>query len=113
MEIGFSKTNSAKSIPVNNKPILGIQFLLSGLGLRAVRVLYEDGFQSPWLGKFPSNGWIGTVLGNDLKALRVLADVSDWYPARPTLIMTNSINPGPPYSSYSLPFGFKQHCCKQ
>lgn len=74
--IGFRRESGgeALSIPVAHRDVLGVQFSLGRFGLRGIRVLYEDGTRSPWLGE-PSSCWIGVTYGRDLSRLRVVADV--------------------------------------
>lgn len=62
------------SIPVADREVRGVQFSLGRFGLRGIRVLYEDGTRSPWLGE-KSSCWIGVAHGRDLSRLRVISDV--------------------------------------
>lgn len=76
-ELGFNKTEDVLTVSLEKKPIRGVQFYASSLGIRRVRILYTDKSSSAWLGRWsPHSGWVGTVLGDDLNALRVLSDVS-------------------------------------
>jgi hypothetical protein len=76
-ELGFNKTEDALTISLETKPIRGVQFYASSLGIRAVRILYMGKSSSAWLGRWlPHSGWVGTVLGNDLRTLQVRSDVS-------------------------------------
>jgi hypothetical protein len=68
--------NSTSSIPISRKPICGLQFALGRFGLQGVRVSYQDGSHSLWLGT-SSACWIGTVYSSDLSKLSVVKDVSD------------------------------------
>ncbi|KAG8156322.1 hypothetical protein KVR01_013774 [Diaporthe batatas] len=64
---------SGSHIPIAKKPIHGVQFALGTLGLRGIRISYEDGTSSPWLGE-SSSCWIGAVPCRDLSNLTVIAD---------------------------------------
>lgn len=64
----------ALSIPVADRDVRGVQFSLGRFGLRGIRVLYEDGTRSPWLGEM-SSCWIGFARGRDLSGLRVISNV--------------------------------------
>lgn len=45
-------------ITLTSPVIRGVRFALGRFGLRAIRVLYDDGSRSPWLGD-PSGCWFG------------------------------------------------------
>lgn len=68
-------TSSQSCIPIVSKAIRGVQFALGRFGLRGVRIWYENGSFSPWLGE-TEFCWIGTVRCCDLSSLRVITDVS-------------------------------------
>lgn len=61
-------------LPLPGAGVRGLQYALGEYGLRAVRILYQGGSCSTWLGD-PSSSWFGTVMGSDLKELNALADV--------------------------------------
>lgn len=76
---------SASRIPVASRAIRGLQFALGRFGLRGVRISYEDGSYSSWLGE-SSSRWVGTVRCYDLAQLNVVADVSPFsYPTHPSV----------------------------
>lgn len=64
-------------IPIGNRAVRGLQFALGRFGLRGVRISYEDGSYSSWLGE-SSSCWIGTVRCSDMSQLDVIADVSSF-----------------------------------
>lgn len=66
---------STAQVIVANKAVRGLQFALGRFGLRGVRISYEDGSFSPWLGD-PTSCWVGTVCCSDLSKLNVVANVS-------------------------------------
>lgn len=72
--IGFKEESGGEAITVADRDVRGVQFSLGRLGLRGIRVLYEDESHSPWLGE-PSCSWTGVAYGGDLSKLRVVADV--------------------------------------
>jgi hypothetical protein len=61
------------------RSIRGLRFALGVYGVRAIRLLYEDGSDSPWLGGL-SGCWIGSVYGNRIQILHILKDVSGYLP---------------------------------
>lgn len=67
---------STTQIPLANRSVRGLQFALGRFGLRGVRISYQDGSFSSWLGD-SSFCWLGTVLCSELSKLNVIADVSD------------------------------------
>lgn len=69
---------SGSYIPIAKKAVQGVQFALGRFGLRGIRISYEDGSSSPWLGE-PSSCWIGAVRCHDVSKLKVVADVSHRY----------------------------------
>lgn len=66
---------SSAQVIVADLTVRGLQFALGRFGLRGVRISYEDGSFSPWLGD-PSFCWVGTVRCSDLSKLNVVANVS-------------------------------------
>lgn len=62
-------------IDVANITIRGLQFALGWFGLRGIRISYEDGSFSPWLGDSTSC-WVGIVRCSDLSELNVVSNVS-------------------------------------
>lgn len=79
--------NPTSHIDIAHKEIRGLQFALGRFGLRGIRILYQDGTHSSWLGD-SSFCWIGIVYSSDLSKLNVIADVSDPYvPAQATLLL--------------------------
>lgn len=66
---------SGGSILLRGVGVRGMRFALHPYGLRAIRVLYDDGSMSPWLGSTNAS-WFGEVHGTDLSQLHVLRDVS-------------------------------------
>lgn len=62
-------------VTVASIAVRGLQFGLGRFGLRAVRISYEDGSFSPWLGD-PTSCWVGTVRCSDLSQLNVITNVS-------------------------------------
>ena len=82
---------SSPAISVESLPLRGIQYALGEFGLRALRVLYEDGSKSAWLGD-PSGCWYGIAVGQSLGNLSFLVDVSHAYPSvRPDGKMANPL----------------------
>lgn len=76
---------SASRVPVANRAVRGLQFALGRYGLRGVRISYQDGSYSSWLGEC-SSCWVGTVRCSDLSQLNVIADVSPFsYPTHPSV----------------------------
>lgn len=74
-EVGLDKRSSgALSIPVSQQQITGLRFALGKFGIRAIRILYDGGSKSPWLGD-PSGCWIGNVPGTKIRELHTTADV--------------------------------------
>lgn len=65
---------STAQVVVANIAIRGLQFALGRFGLRGVRISYEDGSFSPWLGD-PTFCWVGTVRCSDLSKLNVVINV--------------------------------------
>jgi hypothetical protein len=57
------------------QPIRGLRFALGVYGIRAIRLLYEDGSDSPWLGSL-FDCWIGSIYGTEIQMLHILKDVS-------------------------------------
>ena len=80
--IGYNRLDASfspsASIPVKSSPFRGVQYALGEFGLRGLRILYEDGTRSAWLGD-ASYCWYGTAEGRDFRMLRILADVSHVY----------------------------------
>lgn len=72
-EIGYNKDCRA-SIKTDNLNVRGLRFALGRYGLRAIRILYDNG-ASPWLG-CPEYCWYGEVYGTDLGRIWVFRDVS-------------------------------------
>lgn len=68
-------------IDVANKAVRGLQFALGWFGLRGIRIFYEDGSFSPWLGDSTSC-WVGIVRCSDLSELNVVSNVSYLEPMR-------------------------------
>lgn len=76
---------SASRVPIADRAVRGLQFALGRFGLRGVRISYEDGSYSSWLGE-SSSCWVGTVRCSDLSQLNVIADVSPFsYPTHPSV----------------------------
>lgn len=67
--------DSTSHIDIADKEIQGVQFALGRFGLRGVRVLYEGGTHSLWLGE-STFSWMGTIPCSDLSMLNVIKDVS-------------------------------------
>lgn len=72
-EIAFNE-RKGDFIEVKDIGFLGIRFALGTYGIRGLRVLYEDGSMSRWLGD-PRFSWFGEVYGTELRNLTVLRDV--------------------------------------
>lgn len=70
------KDQETPSLRILAKPdaIQGVGFVLGVYGLRAVRLLYQDGSKSAWLGG-PKRGAYGKIYGASPNLLRVLQDV--------------------------------------
>lgn len=66
---------SAAQVIIANIGIRGLQFALGRFGLRGIRISYEGGSFSPWLGD-PASCWVGTVRCSDLSKLNVVTNVS-------------------------------------
>ncbi|KAI7778154.1 hypothetical protein LA080_002580 [Diaporthe eres] len=64
---------STAQVIVANIAIRGLQFALGRFGLRGIRVSYEDGSFSPWLGD-PTSCWVGIVRCSDLSKLDVVTN---------------------------------------
>lgn len=60
---------------VSVQPLRGIKFAVGLYGIKALKLLYEDGSESDWLGKTTSS-YIGTFYATDITGLLVLQDVS-------------------------------------
>ena len=54
--------------------IRGIRFALDSFGIRAIRLLFSDQSESPWLGPHRFS-WYGEIHGNGLHRLQVIRDV--------------------------------------
>lgn len=74
-EVRLGGRDSGGSVTLRGVGVRGIRFALHSYGLRAIRVLYDDGSMSPWLGSTNAS-WFGEVHGTDLNKLCVLGDVS-------------------------------------
>lgn len=74
-EIGTGAQDWHHHISVANVKVNALQTSFGTHGLVAVRVLYEDGSKSPWVGGH-SRKWFRTCKGSDLKRMRVTFDVS-------------------------------------
>lgn len=72
-EIGFNE-GGGDFIDVRESCFFGVRFALGTYGIRALRVLYQDGSMSRWLGD-PRFSWFGEVYGADLRYLSVVRDV--------------------------------------
>ena len=59
---GEGNSEGLLSIQLLPGVITGLRFALGRFGLRAVRILYDDGSRSSWLGD-PSGCWFGNVIG--------------------------------------------------
>ncbi|KAJ3541729.1 hypothetical protein NM208_g4470 [Fusarium decemcellulare] len=59
---------SEPAIPIENKAVVGVRFVLALHGLSAISIIYEDGESSPWLGDW-GDGWYGSVYGPGLESL--------------------------------------------
>lgn len=66
---------STAQVSIANIAVRGLQFALGRFGLRGVRISYEDGSFSAWLGD-PTSCWMGTVRCSDLSKLNVITNVS-------------------------------------
>lgn len=74
-EVGFDRGgNGTLSIPVSRRQITGLRFALGRFGLRAIRILYDGGSKSVWLGD-PSGCWFGNVHGTRIRRLHTTANV--------------------------------------
>jgi hypothetical protein len=62
-------------ITLSDKPIEGVQYALGLYGVVALRVHYQDGSASAWLGHPPPK-WMKFVRGTNLQGLTVHSDVS-------------------------------------
>lgn len=62
-------------VDVANIAVRGLQFALGWFGLRGIRISYEDGSFSPWLGDSTSC-WVGFVRCSDLSELNIVSNVS-------------------------------------
>ena len=74
-KITLGGLGSGVSVPLRVGDVRGVRFALHPYGLRAIRVLYDDGSMSSWLGSTDPS-WFGEVHGTDLSQLHVLLDVS-------------------------------------
>ena len=81
-DIGFNQ-REGDFIDVRDIGFIGVRFALGTYGIRGLRILYEDGSMSRWLGDSRFS-WFGEVYGYDLRNLSVLRDVR--VPASPTCI---------------------------
>lgn len=59
------------------RPVLGVQYALGLYGVVALRIHYQDGSVSSWLGRRPSR-WMKLIRGQDLQELIVRSDVSTY-----------------------------------
>jgi hypothetical protein len=66
-----------QTIPVSDEPIAGVQYVLGLYGVRGLRVHYQDGSTSPWLGDVPVAKWSKFIQGTDLTELEIQDDVRD------------------------------------
>ena len=98
-EIGFNGSRGS-FVTTDNTNIRGIRFALGSHGIRALRVLYNKGEVSSWLGD-PTLCWFGEVYGNDLARLSVLSDVS--IPAASHGLCTNTCIQGFPHYQGVVP----------
>ncbi|KAF4471404.1 hypothetical protein FALBO_1688 [Fusarium albosuccineum] len=64
---------SEPAIPIENKAVIGVRFVLALHGLSAISIIYEGGESSPWLGDW-DDGWYGSVYGPGLESLWVTRD---------------------------------------
>lgn len=75
-DLSFGRLDNSESrIVVAKKAIKGMQFALGKVGVRGIRVSFEDGTYSSWVGESLAC-WIGTVYCSNLSELRLIADVS-------------------------------------
>src|SRR5690606_4212982 len=72
-KIGFNE-GDGDFIDVRDSGFFGVRFALGTYGIRALRVLYQDGSMSRWVGD-PRFSWFGEVYGADLRYLSVIRDV--------------------------------------
>lgn len=72
-EVGLNK-HRGDFIETNNVGVRGLRFAFGSHGLRALRLLFNDGSMSRWLGD-PRYCWYGEFYGGDLKTLSVTRDV--------------------------------------
>lgn len=72
-EIGLNQAGHA-SVPIQPRPVRGLRFAVGRFGLRAIRILYDEGPHSPWLGD-PYGSMYGNIMGDKLRNLSVVADV--------------------------------------
>lgn len=74
-DIGINQLDEGVlSTPISSSRIIGLRFALGRFGLRAIRILYESGSHSGWLGD-PSGCWFGNVRGSQMQSLRKNGDV--------------------------------------
>lgn len=66
-------------IELSDQPIEGVQYSLSTYGVTAIRIHYQDGSTSPWLGKYMPK-WSGFIRLKSIQELQVLSDVSTLIP---------------------------------
>lgn len=86
-EVGVGQRRSGVlSIPLSQNQITGLRFALGKFGVRAIRILYDGGSKSAWLGD-PSGCWFGNVPGTNIRDLATTADV------RPTLYSVHTHHP--------------------
>lgn len=74
------------TIPISDQgrrgDALGLQYTLGTYGIRKIRIQYQDGSVSPWLGDTSGSGWTRFAPLTDLRSLAWQSDV-----CQPTLII--------------------------
>lgn len=75
------------TIELSDMPIKGVQYALGAYGIIALRVYYQDGSASPWLGNQPRK-WFKFAPGSDLSRLQVQSDVSLFPPTLVCKVLT-------------------------
>ena len=64
------------TISLPDQPLDGLQYVLGTYGVTGLRLHYQDGSYSPWLGRHVPTTWHKFVEGSDLERLEVQSDVS-------------------------------------
>lgn len=70
-----TETTFDQTIPILDQPVVGLQYVLGLYGVRGLRIHYQDGSISPWLGDVPVAKWSKFIRGTELQRLHVKDDV--------------------------------------